>query len=51
LLGAKGAYRCPDDDGFIYFVYSSIGFAPSDAGATSEDQIVECSDHKKGFAT
>ena len=27
LLGAKGAYRCPDDNGFVYVIYRSIGFA------------------------
>lgn len=26
ILGAKGAYRCPDDNGFVYVVYLSIGF-------------------------
>lgn len=51
LLDAKGAYRCPDDNGFTYFVYSSIGFAASDATTRSDDQLVECSQHSKGFAT
>jgi len=49
LLGAKGAYRCPGKNGFVYVVYSSIRFAPS--GATSDGQLVECSHHTKGFAT
>jgi uncharacterized protein DUF6882 len=51
LLGAKGAYRCPGKNGFVYVVYSSIRFATSDASATSEGQLVECSHHTKGFAT
>jgi hypothetical protein len=51
LLGAKGAYRCPGKNGFVYVVYSSIRFAPSDASATSDGQLVECSHHTKGFAT
>jgi len=51
LLGAKGAYRCPGKNGFVYVVYSSIRFAPSNAGATSDGQLVECSHHTKGFAT
>lgn len=45
LLGAKGAYRCPGDNGFLYLVYSSIGFASGDA------HLIECSEHRKGFAT
>lgn len=51
LLEAKGAYRCPDDNGFLYLVYSSIGFAKSDAAVKKGDQIVECSEHNKGFPT
>lgn len=27
LLGAKGAYRCPGEDGFLYVVYTDIRFA------------------------
>lgn len=30
LLGVRGAYRCPGSNGFVYVVYSSIGFAASD---------------------
>ena len=30
VLGAKGAYRCPGENGFVYVVYSSIGFAKSE---------------------
>lgn len=26
LIGAKGAYRCPEDDGFLYVVYTDIKF-------------------------
>ena len=26
VLGSKGAYRCPDDNGFVYFVYCSLRF-------------------------
>ena len=26
VLGAKGAYRCPGDNGFLYVVYLSLGF-------------------------
>ena len=24
LLGGKGGYRCPDDDGFLYVIYSDL---------------------------
>ena len=51
LLGAKGAYRCPGDNGFVYVVYSSIGFATSDGDTTSQPRQVECSDHGAGFST
>jgi hypothetical protein len=51
LLGAKGGYRCPGENGFVYVVYSSIRFAHSDASATSDGQLVECSHHTNGFAT
>ena len=27
ILHAKGAYRCPDDNGFVYVVYTSLRFA------------------------
>lgn len=26
LTSAKGAYRCPDEDGFLFLVYTDIGF-------------------------
>jgi hypothetical protein len=51
ILEAKGAYRCPDDDGFLYFVYSSIEFVQSDMGGANGSKQVECSDHGTGFAT
>jgi hypothetical protein len=51
LLSAKGAYRCPSGDGFIYFVYLSIGIVPNNSGATTEREVVKCSHHSRGFAT
>jgi hypothetical protein len=51
LLGAKGAYRCPDENGFVYVVYSSIGFAGSDGDIAAGPKQVECTDHGTGFAT
>lgn len=51
LLGAKGAYRCPGENGFVYVVYSSIGFANDLSPLAPSPNEVECSNHGKGFAT
>jgi len=51
LLGARGAYRCPDADGFIYLVYTSIGFAKTGSDVSGSYQLAECSEHTNGFAT
>jgi hypothetical protein len=51
LLGAKGAYRCPDEDGFVYVVYSSIDSAGSGLETVAEKEKVECSHHGSGSAT
>ena len=51
LLGAKGAYRCPGKNSFVYVVYSSVGFADDSSPLAPSRNEVECSDHTKGFAT
>lgn len=51
LLGAKGGYRCPGENGFIYFIYSSIWFAASEKESVNGPKQVECTDHGAGFAT
>jgi len=51
LLGAKGAYRCPDENGFVYVAYSSIASAAIDEGMVNGSKQVECADHGTGFAT
>jgi hypothetical protein len=51
VLGAKGAYRCPGENGFVYVVYSSIGFADNTSPLVPSPTEVECSDHGRGFAT
>jgi hypothetical protein len=51
LLGAKGAYRCPGENGFVYVVFSSIGFADDASSLAPSRSEVECSDHGRGFAT
>lgn len=50
LLGAKGAYRCPDENGFTYVVYCSIGFANDEQRVAANSHQVECSHHGGGFA-
>jgi hypothetical protein len=54
ILGAKGAYRCPDDDGFTYFVYIDIRSATEaeqSEATRSQKTRVECDDHGSGFPT
>jgi len=51
VLGAKGAYRCPGENGFIYLIYTSIGFASAEGDALAKEKEVVCADHEKGFAT
>jgi hypothetical protein len=51
LLGAKGAYRCPGKNGFLYLVYSSIGFADDASAHAPSSKEVECPDHGRGFNT
>jgi hypothetical protein len=51
LLRAKGAYRCPATNGFVYVTYSSIGFAPTDGETAIGSKQVECTEHGTGFAT
>jgi len=50
VLGAKGAYRCPGKNGFVYVAYSSIEFAKSELELAVEPKKVECPDHGPGFA-
>jgi hypothetical protein len=51
LLGAKGAYRCPGENGFVYVVYSSVKFAAGDIGTENQLKQVTCADHGSGFST
>ena len=52
LLGAKGGYRCPGDNGFVYLVYTDIALAGSE-GTTPRDlePLIDCGKHKRGFKT
>jgi hypothetical protein len=51
VLGAKGAYRCPGENGFIYLIYSSLAFASDLPDAGLESNRLNCSTHGVGFTT
>jgi hypothetical protein len=53
ILGGKGGYRVPDDDGFIYFVYMDIQIAGGDAPTEDATEVehIECVTHGKGIST
>lgn len=55
IVRAKGAYRCPVDDGFIYVVYMDIRNVNSDDIAVfsrfPNKSFMECADHGKGIST
>ena len=51
IIGAKGAYRCPDDNGFIYFVYTDLNFADSKTVESIKplsDKEIKCNVHGVG---
>jgi hypothetical protein len=47
VIGAKGAYRCPVDGGFVYMVYLEIRRCTEDANTPA----VECETHGAGTQT
>lgn len=57
ILGAKGGYRFPVEDGFIYMVYTDLRFASEDdrdAAARAQNEkkkTVDCDKHGKAFST
>jgi hypothetical protein len=55
ILQAKGAYRCPSENGFLYLLYTDVTFADSVASNTqavrSDDRIIECRTHGIGQMT
>lgn len=55
VLGAKGGYRCPSKDGFLYMVYTDIRHAPGDGGGITRDEqervSVQCDEHGTAWAT
>jgi hypothetical protein len=53
IIGAKGAYRCPSERGFLYFVFTDLAFADlarTDTSATFKRTVV-CSTHGQGTQT
>ncbi len=51
VLEAKGAYRCPGHDGFVYLLFSSIRFASDQTETGTASEQVECATHGSGFQT
>jgi hypothetical protein len=56
ILDAKGAYRCPDEKGVLYLVYTDIRKAEenqtvAEAFLNEKQRRVDCGDHGKGFST
>lgn len=51
VLEAKGAYRCPNDHGFVYLVYSSMRFASDETETGTAPEQVECTTHWSGIET
>lgn len=54
LIGAKGAYRCPSNDGgYLYLVYVDVAVAdlPNASVGGEERRQIECSQHGRGCAT
>ena len=49
VLAAKGAYRCPGDNGFLYMVYTTIGFVSGEPEPGTGE--VKCETHGVGFST
>ena len=51
VLGGKGAYRCPADNGFLYLVYMDVNFAPDRLESAKGRKRIECGAHGGAFAT
>ena len=49
LLGAKGAYRCPGENGVVYLIYTSVTFASE--RVVPELKQLDCAAHGAGFQT
>ena len=53
IIGAKGAYRCPGKNGFLYVVYTDLKLADSGDGPPSSEHAepIECRTHGSGQKT
>ncbi|HLW84902.1 MAG TPA: hypothetical protein VKR60_06760 [Candidatus Sulfotelmatobacter sp.] len=50
IMDAKGAYRCPTNDGFIYMIYNDISFADVPRKVRGSPQVT-CGTHGAARAT
>jgi hypothetical protein len=50
ILGAKGAYRCPGENGFLYLVYTNIAFSVATRASTERGRV-KCDSHDGGYET
>jgi hypothetical protein len=50
VLGSRGAYRCPGDNGFVYLVFTDLSFAKTPRVEAGRQQI-ECGTHGTGYET
>jgi len=52
IIGAKGAYRCPGERGFLYLLYTDLAFANSSGvpseSTTAEREGINCETHGSG---
>ncbi len=55
ILGAKGAYRCPSENGLLFLIVMDICFFESDrkseATRAAKRSEISCSSHTTGFET
>lgn len=51
LLDAKGAYRCPWENGCLYMVYTSLRFVAEGSDPGPAPKKLDCATHGSGFET
>lgn len=51
IMNAKGAYRCPRNNGFIYLMMMDLGFAEVATPANGKSKEINCSTHGPAYAT
>jgi Family of unknown function (DUF6882) len=49
ILGSKGGYRCPGNDGFVYVVYKELHFVVGVPHNESKRKEIKCDTHDTGF--